>query len=51
MTAPQQTAAKTEKALDSGGMGLITEVEVLAGEGNARGIKEATTLEQTYNTI
>ena len=53
MTAPQHTAAKTEKYLASGGTGFTAEDAVdvmLYGEG-ARGMKDATTREQTYSTI
>jgi hypothetical protein len=53
MTAPQQTAANTEKYLESGGTGLTAEDAVddmLYGAG-ARGMKDATTREQTYSTI
>jgi hypothetical protein len=51
MTIPHVRAAKAENARDSGGMGRTTEVEVFAGEGKARGIRDATTREQTYSTI
>lgn len=51
MTRPQQTAANAENVLDSGGIGLTTAPEPLAGEGKARGRNDATTREQTYRTI
>jgi hypothetical protein len=51
MTAPQQTAAKTENARDSGTMGLTSASEFVGGAAFARGRKEATTREQTYSTI
>lgn len=55
ITAPHDNAAKTENTLASGGIdlaGVVTDALGLEGEaGNARGMKDATTREQTYKTI
>lgn len=53
MTAPQQRAANNEKCCWLGGTGFTGEVAVDAmvyGD-SARGMKDATTREQTYSTI
>lgn len=50
MTAPHANAAKTEKCFADGGMGLAAAADPGCGE-NARGIRVATTLDTTYNTI
>ena len=49
ITAPQTTAAKTEKYRESGGTGL-TAVVGEWGFGVARGMNDAITREQMYNT-
>lgn len=53
ITAPQQTAAKMEKYRALGGTGFTGDEAVddmLYGDG-ARGMRDATTREQTYKTI
>lgn len=49
MTAPQTNAAKTEKYLESGGIGLATP-DADGGFEPARGMNDAITREQMYNT-
>jgi len=49
ITAPQTIAAKTEKYLEFGGIGFATPVAVW-GLGVARGMNDAITREQMYNT-
>jgi len=56
MTAPQESAAKTVKYLESGGIGFTTEAELDVPVDRRygsfiRGRKEASTLEMTYSTI
>lgn len=55
MTAPHDSAANTENTLAFGGMGLVGVIAdalgLGGGEGNARGMNDATTRETTYNTI
>ena len=52
ITAPQQRAAKIENCLESGGSGLPAALPGPLEYGVlARARKEATTREQTYNTI